>query len=225
MGGGSSGANNQVSPGDFDLGDLSKLKPKVNINSIMDLIGTVVRAQKTVTVNNRPTTTTVTLKNPFSTDPSQAMQYLPELEDFVTPSTATSFPGRININQASRTLLLGIPGMTSDTVDSIIANREPEYTGQHPEQRSATWIYTTGLVTLGRDEISDALHHRRRQRLQRPNRRLFRSRRHIQPRPGHHRRRPAGQFQRLQRVVQLLQLPKFQQFLANFQRRISKRQQ
>ncbi len=145
---GGSSAANQVSPSDIDLGDLSKLKPKATINSVLDLIGAQVRVQKTTTVNNKPTTTTVTLKCPFSTDSSEASQYLPQLMDYVSTTSATSFPGRININQASRTLLLGLPGMTSDIVDSIIANREPEYTGDHPEQRSETWIYTDGLVTL-----------------------------------------------------------------------------
>ncbi len=37
-GGGKSSTANQVSPGDIDLGDLSKLKPKATINSILDLM-------------------------------------------------------------------------------------------------------------------------------------------------------------------------------------------
>lgn len=145
---GGSGGNNEVSASDIDLGDLSQLKPKATINSVLDLVGAIVKVQKTTTVNGRPATATVTLQCPFSTDPTEAMQYLPELTDFVTTSSATSFPGRININQASRTLLLGIPGMTSDMVDAILANREVEYTGQHPEQRSETWLYSDGIVTL-----------------------------------------------------------------------------
>jgi hypothetical protein len=38
--------------------------------------------------------------------------------------------------------------MTSDTVDHIIGNREPEYSGQRPEQKYETWLYTDGIVTL-----------------------------------------------------------------------------
>jgi hypothetical protein len=45
--------------------------------------------------------------------------------------------------------------MTSDTVDAILANREVEYTGQHPEQRSETWLYTDGIVTL--DEMKSLI--------------------------------------------------------------------
>jgi len=151
---GSSGAN-QVSAADVELGDLSKLKPKATISSVMDLIGATVKVQKTATVNGKPVSTTVTLKCPFSSDPTEAMQYLPQLTDYVGTTSAASFPGRININQASRTLMLGIPGMTSDMVDSIIANREVEYTGQHPEQRSETWLYTDGIVTL--DEMKSLI--------------------------------------------------------------------
>jgi hypothetical protein len=80
--------------------------------------------------------------------PASEMQILPLLADHVTTNPVPAIPGRININQASRTVLLGIPGMTSDMVDQIISTREPEFTGQHPEMQYETWLYTLGIVTL-----------------------------------------------------------------------------
>jgi Type II secretion system (T2SS), protein K len=88
----------------------------------------------------------------FPDDPSQAGQYLPQLLDHVTVANSgtvpPAFPGRININQASKTILLGVPGMTSDIIDQIVSSREPEFTGQHPEQQYETWLYTQGIVPL-----------------------------------------------------------------------------
>jgi hypothetical protein len=88
----------------------------------------------------------------FPDDPQQAGQYLPLLLDHVTVANSgtvpPAFPGRININQASKTILLGVPGMTSDIIDQIVSNREPEFTGQHPEQQYETWLYSQGIVPL-----------------------------------------------------------------------------
>ena len=47
--------------------------------------------------------------------------YLPQLMDYVTVNPAATIPGRININQASATVLAGIPGMTPEIVEQIIS--------------------------------------------------------------------------------------------------------
>ena len=70
------------------------------------------------------------------------------LLDHVTTNPVPAFPGRININQASRTVLLGIPGMTPEIVEAIVSARQPEFTGQSPEMQYETWLYTQGIVTL-----------------------------------------------------------------------------
>ena len=84
----------------------------------------------------------------FPDDATSELQSLPLLMDHATTNPVPAIPGRININQASRTVLLGIPGMTPDMVDQIISTREPEFTGQHPEMQYATWLYTLGIATL-----------------------------------------------------------------------------
>jgi hypothetical protein len=61
---------------------------------------------------------------------------------------ATAFPGRININQASRVVLQGIPGMDQQTLEGILSNREPEPTSENPNRIHETWLYSEGLVDL-----------------------------------------------------------------------------
>ena len=45
------------------------------------------------------------------------------LLDAVTTVDAETISGRININQASRTVLLAIPGMTEEIVEQIVGTR------------------------------------------------------------------------------------------------------
>jgi hypothetical protein len=74
--------------------------------------------------------------------------YLPTLLDHVAVVTTSPLGGRININQAPRTLLLGIPGMTEELADAIISAREPDPAVAMPQRRYETWILSEGLVTL-----------------------------------------------------------------------------
>ena len=74
--------------------------------------------------------------------------YLPKLMDNLAVNAAPSIPGRLNINQAPRALLAGVPGFTSDIVDQIIANRDVAMGEQRPEQKYETWILTAGYVDL-----------------------------------------------------------------------------
>ena len=74
--------------------------------------------------------------------------YLPKLFDNFAVNAAPSIPGRLNINQAPRVLLLGIPGLTSDVVEQILSNRLPEANGERPDQAYEIWPLTTGIVDL-----------------------------------------------------------------------------
>ena len=74
--------------------------------------------------------------------------YLPNLLDNVTVQTAQTIPGRININQVSTAVLTGIPGITSDIIQQIIAQQQPDPAQADPNHRYATWLLTEGIVTL-----------------------------------------------------------------------------
>jgi hypothetical protein len=75
-------------------------------------------------------------------------RYLPKLMDNLAVNAAPTIPGRININQAPRRLLSGVPGLTSTAVDQIIANRDITLGQQRPEQVHETWLLTDGIVEL-----------------------------------------------------------------------------
>jgi hypothetical protein len=68
--------------------------------------------------------------------------------DHVTVNPAEVIPGRININQAPHTILMGIPGVDAELVDQILSNREEEPSPDDIGRNHETWLLTEGLVTL-----------------------------------------------------------------------------
>lgn len=115
---------------------------KTKINNVLDLIGAKVNA--TLAGEKEATL----LASPFPNDILLMNVYLPKLMDNFTATGQNRIPGRININQAPRHLLLGIPGMTEEIADRIIAEREPYPPPERPHRRYETWILSEGLVTL-----------------------------------------------------------------------------
>jgi hypothetical protein len=78
------------------------------------------------------------------------MMYMPLLMDAVTAVQTDVIPGRININQAPRALLMGIPGIEEAMVDAILTERLLEATDEEmaAAQKHETWLLTSGIVTL-----------------------------------------------------------------------------
>jgi len=115
------------------------------IVSIWALIG----AQATVSINGA----NKTLTSPWPADANQLKAVLPKLLDTLSTSNDEFLDGRININQARREILLGIPGLDEDLVEKIIAAQKLDSNGQpSPEviqQHNTTgWLYYEGLVDL-----------------------------------------------------------------------------
>jgi type II secretory pathway component PulK len=140
-------AYRQTSPALDASGQLDMTKPAgKSLSSVLDLIG----AQVTITVPGpKPgTTQSRPLPNPFSTDTAAMSTYLPKLLDNTSVSTAKRTPGRINVNQAPRAVLLCIPGITSELADQIISRRVQDPTAAPPDQKYATWLLSEGLVPL-----------------------------------------------------------------------------
>lgn len=84
----------------------------------------------------------------FPNDKSSMATYLPKLFDNLAVNAAPSIPGRLNINQAPRALLLGLPGLSSDQVDQIISKRDVTQGTQQPDQKYETWLLTNDIVDL-----------------------------------------------------------------------------
>lgn len=133
---------------DYDGGEegISAAEVKLNfdqsaerpINQVLDLIGKQVEISSEGEME--------VLKCPF---PEQGIiAYISQLMDNVSVSESPTIPGRININQAARPILMGIPGMTEDIVTQIISQRLVEPDPNDPSQQHETWLLTSLIVTL-----------------------------------------------------------------------------
>jgi hypothetical protein len=118
-----------------------KQKGKSAMSTVLDLIGSRVQ------VKYEGARQATILDSPFTEEPGGMALYMPTLMDNLTVG-AKVIPGRININQAPRAVLAGIPGMNDEIVEGIMASREPESTDTETGRRHETWILAEGIVTL-----------------------------------------------------------------------------
>lgn len=114
------------------------------ISSVLDLVG--VSTQLNVQ-NNVDPSGKVALAPILEEGPDLATE-LPKLLDAVTVSTEETLAGRININQASRTVLLTIPGMTEEAADNILYNRIEDPLEADDDQAYSVWPLIKGAVDL-----------------------------------------------------------------------------
>jgi len=127
------------------------------IRSVYELIGITVTANEEGDNGDE----TYTYESPWSGEPGTMASYLPDLIDTLSVSDGPYIDGRINVNQARREVLLGVPGMTEELVEEIMAARAVDSkTGEPPEdlqeQRATTgWLVTEGLVELETMRILD----------------------------------------------------------------------
>jgi len=114
------------------------------ITTLLDLIGARTRVVEQGPPGQQPTVVAAA----FAEDTNSMRDYLPKLFENLAVNAAPSIPGRININQAPRALLLGIPGLDSNMVEQIIGNRQPEPAAERPDHAYETWLLTDGVVDL-----------------------------------------------------------------------------
>ena len=113
------------------------------IQSVLELIGGRAR----VVEQNQVSGETL-VESPFSDDPGSFSSYLTDLMDLLTTTDSELIPGRININQAPRAVLRGVPGMPSEAVDAILASRDPSADSSRPERETAAWLLGEGYMDL-----------------------------------------------------------------------------
>jgi len=133
------GASGTVTRGGMDVAKGGSTQ----INSIYDLVG----AQVNATIDGQETV----LESPWKSDPGSLQQMLPMLLDTLTTRSETEIQGRININQARREVLLGIPEIPEGVPDAIISARSQRLAGSSgTADRFATagWLLIEGLVDL-----------------------------------------------------------------------------
>lgn len=127
------------SGGELDLSQPGKEETK--LKQVLDLVG------KKVQVKFQGDEENTVLQSPFAEDLVSMNTYMTTLMDYVTVADAT-IPGRININQAPREILAGIPGITEDVVEQIINARSVDPSVDDPSRQHETWLLTDGIVTL-----------------------------------------------------------------------------
>lgn len=134
-------AGGQVTRGGMDLSKGGQKK----INSLYDLIDAEVEA----TIDGAKQT----LTSPWKSDGGTLSSVLPELFDKLSVSGDAFVEGRININQARREILIGIPGMTEELADSIVSSQQISSDGvpltDAIQRRGTTgWLLQDGLTDL-----------------------------------------------------------------------------
>jgi DNA uptake protein ComE-like DNA-binding protein len=118
------------------------LPARTRINTILDLIGARVE------VRYAGEEETKILLSPCLEDPASLAVHLPLLMEHLTAVDSPVLFGRININLAPRVVLQGIPGITDEIVEEIIARRPQDPAQADPMYRYETWILQEGIVSL-----------------------------------------------------------------------------
>ena len=122
--------------------DVDASKPaKFKIASVLHLVGAEIRIPGKTKQDEE-----IILEPSFPDDPQAMRDYLPTLLDHATVDTSPVIRGRINVNEAPRTVLRSVPGMDDTLVDRIVSARGPQGNPQDPGRRHATWLLTEGLV-------------------------------------------------------------------------------
>lgn len=133
------GSGSAATPAIVGSPDFTK-QARYKFTSVLDLVG----SKTSVSVSG----TTRSIESPIKNDPFALGTTLPLLMDQLTTSSDTVLRGKLNVNQAPRALLIGVPGLTEEQVDMILATRYPEPTEEMPGSEHATWLLTQSIVTL-----------------------------------------------------------------------------
>lgn len=150
-----SGANNSgqtQSASNLDL-DLSQ-SPKATLTQVLDLIGATVTIPAQGGQGGNQETV---VGSPFQNDIISMATYMTSLMDNCTVSESEAIPGRININEAPRELLLGVPAvdqatgepiLSEELVDQIIELRTAVTDENVQSRGNETWLLSEAIVNL-----------------------------------------------------------------------------
>ncbi|MCS7237653.1 MAG: general secretion pathway protein GspK [Thermoguttaceae bacterium] len=142
-GGGRSGGSSSTQVETEPSGEIDFTRPaRTRIRTILDLIGAQVRVQYADQEETK------TLASPCPNEPGAIATQLPLLMENLTAVDSPVLFGRININLAPRAVLRGIPGMSDEIVEEIIARRPQDPSQADILYRYETWILCEGIVTL-----------------------------------------------------------------------------
>lgn len=144
------GSEGTVTRGGMDLSSGGSYK----FASLYELVGAEVEA----TIDGAK----ATLQSPWPADPSGLATTLPPLFDTLAISTAETIEGRINVNQARREVLYGIPNMPPEVADAIANSQQVGGNGEPLADQVAVrgttgWLLINGIVTDSADGTLTAI--------------------------------------------------------------------
>lgn len=86
------------------------------------------------------------LKSPFTLDLSSGEEKFLTLLDYATTSSSVVVSGRINVNEASRTVLEAVPELNDSTVTQILGRRGAPGSKRQGRYRHAVWLLADRIV-------------------------------------------------------------------------------
>ena len=110
------------------------------LKSLLDMRNTQVTLPKIPGVPNAPT---IVVPCPLN-DPSKGGPLLATLLDALTTTTNVELVPRINLNTASRDVLLAVPNLTEADADAILAQRDAQPKAD-PATLTGAWVMTAGV--------------------------------------------------------------------------------
>ncbi|HUQ70926.1 MAG TPA: hypothetical protein VM165_15465, partial [Planctomycetaceae bacterium] len=119
--------------------DLSK-GGQTQIKSIWELIGSTTAKVRVGTVDQE-------IPSPWPADTGSLPALLPALLDVLSISADEYYEGRINVNQARREVLIGLPNMTDSLADSIVIGQQVDPAALSARTTTG-WLFTDGLVDI-----------------------------------------------------------------------------
>lgn len=134
-------AGGQVTRGGMDVtrGGQNQIK------SLYDLIGAQVKG----TVNG---VQNVQIANPWPDDPNTLRSGFPDVLEKMTTRADKFIEGRVNVNQARREILLGLPGMSEELATAIVSAQMIGGSGavssESSERSTTAWLLFNSLATL-----------------------------------------------------------------------------
>ncbi|MEM7457089.1 MAG: hypothetical protein AAF456_22290 [Planctomycetota bacterium] len=119
-------------------------EPQFQFNQILDLIGGYTTAYDPDDLNDQ-----AVIASPVQLENMPIL--MPAIMQNITTYEGESIPGRVNIMQAPRIVLEGIPGMTDEVLETIILRRETELNDPDffdMNRQYETWILVENIVDL-----------------------------------------------------------------------------
>ena len=138
--------------------DFGVLESQRKFETILDLVNLSINVGQTDDGEFEGVTTPDDVLSDTVNSPITSLNMLatvPLMMESLTTFEGTTIPGRINIMQATRRVLLAIPGLDEETVDLIIERRGTDFELDDPEgadanRRYETWLMVEGLLDLDR---------------------------------------------------------------------------